>query len=62
MGDMTGEKREGKGRDCKNPSLSLPPLYKGVSGDLGRDGAKTASSLFFYENCHPNIAKSGARV
>jgi hypothetical protein len=48
-GEMKGGKRDRKGRDFYNPSLPDSPLYKGLSEDLGRDGAKMSSSLFFYE-------------
>jgi hypothetical protein len=56
---MTGGKREGKGRDSKDPSLSVFPLYKGVSEDLGRDWAKMSSSPFFYEKLLSRHSKIG---
>jgi hypothetical protein len=49
MGGITGGKRDQKGRAFYNPSLSVFPLYKGVSEDLGRDGTRMSSSSFFYE-------------
>ena len=40
MGEVTGGIRERKGRDKINPSLAVPPLYKGFSGNHGRVGPK----------------------
>ena len=54
-----GEKREGKGRDFYNHSLSDSPLYKGVLKNLGRDEARMSSIRFFIKNCYPDIAKLG---
>ena len=34
---MTGEIREGYGRDWEHPSRAQTPLYKGFPRDLGRD-------------------------
>jgi hypothetical protein len=59
MGEMTGGKRERKGRDFYDPSLSLFPLYKGVLEDLGRDRTKMTSNHFSMKNCYPDIAKPG---
>ena len=56
---MKGVKREGKGRDFYNPSLSDFPLYTGISEDLGRDGAKMSSSLCFCEKLLSRHSKIG---
>jgi len=36
-GEMTGEIWEGYGRDFRHLSRALPPLYKGLSRNYGRD-------------------------
>ena len=51
---MKGVKREGKGRDFYNHSLTDSPLYKGIFEDLGRDWAINSFKhlLSIHENGH----------
>ena len=56
---MMGPKRDRLGRDFYDPSLSVFPLFKGVSEDLGRDRTKTASSPFLCEKLLSPDSKIG---